>query len=1233
MRFFPWLALAVYIACGTISLARQVPRDDRYQAQTLVTLVARQSASQSTITAGTEVASTTLEKTATITSTSSVTTAGATANVTATPTTTMPSLNSSPPSTNKTTPANPDGLPIQPHITPALGVGGFLLMIIGAAYALIGIQNLWVHVFLSAALLTSLGVTVLIVYVMSPPIHPAIQGAYLVAVFFTGVTFGGLSIVFKELTEGLGCLLGGFCMSMWLLTLKPGGLLTGAGTKSGFIGAISVGVYALSFSHHTRPYALIFSTSFAGGTVLALGIDCFSRAGLKEFWLYIWDLNDNIFPLNTNTYPITRNIRVELAVIVIACILGIISQLRLWRVVRERRKKEDALRKEEAKRKEEAEEELGRKLEEANMKERKEWEARYNGEAKVTSGSNGDDLLKNANVTEKDLEKGDPEKESMSSYSYETSDGSGDSEYDDDEDETPSLDEENRPRNGESGGLKRNRADTLVPFKVFDGSAHVKRDDESDVTAIVGSEIGSTRSRPYSSKSFLKRMSAKNGPKPISESKEALIQQACEGDADGLDEDHGPCPNAASGGPKRDVNATADYIKEEEKSSPENQATTQDQGEQNRPALNAVAREQEGEDLEPSPGNKLTKPKTKQDKKSRRKKRSGDRQYLGIKEMLDDSQFLEDCLASDEQTKVDQQSDDQPQQQSSEQSKTNPKRRKSSKTPRIPDLEAQDSVNDAADGEPVEAAPAVSRQEPAVSIEKPLEGQIEANPEEGPSTLKVESNLSSEPAELPAADQPKPESVQPAPATQQEPETTESTAKPHGSKAVTVAVAAKSSVSPEPKKKTEQLTMQKLPDTRPEPAAKKAEKPKLTAETVEQIPRQTSRLVLSYRTNEWAKHLANADAPEFDALQPVPEERNGKAADDAEGAPAEEAAVPVNVRELLQTPLDAQPPPAVMEKRPSMSKERPPLSPIEDPRRLVRSLSKSPPPRESMSRSHSRNHSRTGVVSPLAQLSPRSASKSLTNLAQSPTVASQSALQASFGGIRNASSPLLTRLMAAEQPPTTGEKENKAGAAGGPKGSKWKGPPPLLAVRENMMQNRITSVSMSNDPWQSRSHTNANYEFSSARASPTSSTFMDEDNMPLSQRRAMMNNQQQHQARSSPPPPPPPPHAIRGPRAIGTPEATMAAWREAVREELTREDPLAGLTALSVGLGGGGGGGTGGGTGTGTGGVNGMSRSPTPAATVSQSLDAAIAEGMQKGEMAELHREAMRRMQASAKHR
>ena len=129
---------------------------------------------------------------------------------------------------------------------------------------------------------------VLIVYVSNPPVSSAVQGAYFVAAFITGVVLGAASLVFIDVTEGLGCLLGGFAVSMWFLVLKAGGLITSTSGKAVFITALCLVAYALSFNSYTRPYGLIGGTSFAGATAVVIGIDCYSRAGLKEFWLYLW---------------------------------------------------------------------------------------------------------------------------------------------------------------------------------------------------------------------------------------------------------------------------------------------------------------------------------------------------------------------------------------------------------------------------------------------------------------------------------------------------------------------------------------------------------------------------------------------------------------------------------------------------------------------------------------------------------------------------------------------------------------------------------------------------------------------------------------------------------------------------------------------------------------------------------------------------------------------------------
>jgi hypothetical protein len=144
------------------------------------------------------------------------------------------------------------------------------------------------YVFASAAYLSSLAVTVLIVYLMNPPVTNAVQGAFFVAAAVTGLIFGALALVFADITDGLGCLLGGFCLSMWFLSLKEGGLITSTSGRSIFIGCMSAAGYALAWSHYTRNYGLIASISFSGATITMLGVDCFSGAGWKEFWLYLW---------------------------------------------------------------------------------------------------------------------------------------------------------------------------------------------------------------------------------------------------------------------------------------------------------------------------------------------------------------------------------------------------------------------------------------------------------------------------------------------------------------------------------------------------------------------------------------------------------------------------------------------------------------------------------------------------------------------------------------------------------------------------------------------------------------------------------------------------------------------------------------------------------------------------------------------------------------------------------
>ncbi|KAF5537331.1 sulfite exporter family, partial [Fusarium napiforme] len=276
---------------------------------------------------------------------------------------------------NATIPAGQ--LPIEPRLTPGWGVAGTILLITGLAYGLVGIKNRMIHTFFSTAFAASLGVTVLIIYVMKSEVSDALQGGYVVAAVISGCVLGGASMFFREITEGLGCALGGFCISMWLLCLVPGGLLGPVVAKAIFIACFTLGGFAFYFSHYTRDWALILMIAFSGATITVLGIDCFSRAGLKEFWAWVWELNDDLFPLGANTYPVTKGIRVETAAIIIIFLFGIISQIKLWKIVREKREKKAEEAAEGERNLREEEEQVGRNIEEANARERRQWERIY----------------------------------------------------------------------------------------------------------------------------------------------------------------------------------------------------------------------------------------------------------------------------------------------------------------------------------------------------------------------------------------------------------------------------------------------------------------------------------------------------------------------------------------------------------------------------------------------------------------------------------------------------------------------------------------------------------------------------------------------------------------------------------------------------------------------------------------------------------------------------------------
>lgn len=237
-------------------------------------------------------------------------------------------------------------------------------------------------------------------------------------------------------------------------------------------------------------------------------------------------LDDRTFPLKTNTYPITRNICVELAVTVIVALLGIASQLRLWKVFRQYRRNEAKFRDEEREKRDEAELEAGRQLEESNSREQKEWEARYgDSEAKPVAMSIQevpDEVRESEKEKEIYLEKRDAVDVKSSADSYRCSEyrerevnsdnitvTASEAAYD--KQKQPQHDKKHRSTDKENSTPE---LQDKLPIPVFNDTAatQIKDDNQSEASAVIGSEAGTIPSKRFSGMFFFffKRTSWRN---------------------------------------------------------------------------------------------------------------------------------------------------------------------------------------------------------------------------------------------------------------------------------------------------------------------------------------------------------------------------------------------------------------------------------------------------------------------------------------------------------------------------------------------------------------------------------------------------------------------------------------------------------------------------------------------------------------------------------------------------
>ncbi|GHJ88375.1 hypothetical protein NliqN6_4777 [Naganishia liquefaciens] len=230
-------------------------------------------------------------------------------------------------------------LPFKIRIDGAYGAGGAVLMLSGGFVGVLGGKHRWSSMAIVSGYSVLLFTLVLILRFgveakMLPPSpqYPTAteRGLYCLASVIAAIIGSGIGLFFYKYTRYWVCAMGGFALGWFIMACKAGGV-TGNSIvgRWGLIGGLSVVSFIVGLLPRWHHHLLLLSTAFIGSTALVLGIDCFSRAGLKEF--YIWNLGfRDLFPkVEGYKYPLLTIMQVELGVLAACFLIGTAIQYRV----------------------------------------------------------------------------------------------------------------------------------------------------------------------------------------------------------------------------------------------------------------------------------------------------------------------------------------------------------------------------------------------------------------------------------------------------------------------------------------------------------------------------------------------------------------------------------------------------------------------------------------------------------------------------------------------------------------------------------------------------------------------------------------------------------------------------------------------------------------------------------------------------------------------------------------
>ncbi|KAJ9106093.1 hypothetical protein QFC21_001233 [Naganishia friedmannii] len=264
-------------------------------------------------------------------------------------------------------------LPFKVRIDGAYGAGGAVLLLSGGSS--MAIVSGYSCLLFTLVLILRFGVEAK----LNPP-SPQYPGAterglYCLACIIAAIIGSGIGLFFFKYARYWVCGLGGFALGWFIMAFKAGGV-TGNSIvgRWGLIGGLSVVTFIASLLPRWHHHLLLVCTALVGSTALTLGIDCFTRAGLKEF--YIWNLGfRDLFPkVQGYKYPLLTIMQVELGVLAAFFLIGTAIQ---YRVLGKLHVKVQQLQAEERARCDDEEEEKAAARFKGVEDDREKWEGKY----------------------------------------------------------------------------------------------------------------------------------------------------------------------------------------------------------------------------------------------------------------------------------------------------------------------------------------------------------------------------------------------------------------------------------------------------------------------------------------------------------------------------------------------------------------------------------------------------------------------------------------------------------------------------------------------------------------------------------------------------------------------------------------------------------------------------------------------------------------------------------------